>query len=226
MQLKAAVTSGHESDFCFFPRKILPGRRKRTDYTLYAANETTIPTYGWTSRTLNLGLRRDFTWRFMIADVQLPITDEDLISHYGLLVDCRNNRLLDGVTSLSTPGLIVPPCPQRKGHRRRHAPRQSPGGITGADKTNWEPSRSTSQHNTTHHIRTTHGPPVARAPRRLAPDRLAVVKAEFYLMLRDSTARRAEGPWSSALHLVPKKDSGWSPCGHYRTLNARTIPYR
>jgi hypothetical protein len=32
----------------------------------------------------------------------------DLLSQYGLLVDCRNNRLLDGVTSLSTPSLIAP----------------------------------------------------------------------------------------------------------------------
>jgi len=34
------------SDLCVFPRKLLPARRERTDYTLYAANGTTIPTYG------------------------------------------------------------------------------------------------------------------------------------------------------------------------------------
>ena len=96
------------SDLCILPRRLLPGRRERTDYTLYAANGTTIPTYGWASRSLNLGLRRDFTWRFVIADVDLPIIGVDLLSYYGLLVDCRNNHLLDGVTSLSTPGLIAP----------------------------------------------------------------------------------------------------------------------
>ena len=97
------------SNLCVFPRKLLPGRRERTDYTLYAANGTTILTYGWTSLCLYLGLRRDFTWRFVIADVELTINGVELLSHYGLLVNCRNNRLLDEVTSLSTPGLIVPP---------------------------------------------------------------------------------------------------------------------
>jgi len=40
-------------------------------------------------------------------------------------------------------------------------------------------------------------PPVACRPCHLAPDRLAVAKAEFNAMLQDSTARCAEGPWSS-----------------------------
>jgi hypothetical protein len=53
---------------------------------------------------------------------------------------------------------------------------------------------------------------------------LAVAKAEFDAMLRDGTARRAEGPWSSALHLVPKKARGWRPCGDHRAVNARAIP--
>ena len=44
----------------------------------------------------------------MIANVDLPIIGVDLLSHYGFLVDCRNNHLLHGVTSLCTPGLIAP----------------------------------------------------------------------------------------------------------------------
>ena len=96
------------SDLRVLPRRLLPGRRERTDYTLYAANGTTIPTYGWTSRGMYLGLSRDFTWRFVIADVVLPIIGVVLLSLYGPLVDCRNNSLLEGVTSLSMPGLIAP----------------------------------------------------------------------------------------------------------------------
>jgi hypothetical protein len=177
-------------DLCVFPYKHLPGRRERTEYTLYITTETTIPTYGWISQSLNLELPRNFTWRFMVADVQLPITRVDLLSHYGLLIDCRNNRLVDGVTSLSTPGLAAQTSvPSMK----------TITNDTTADNLLAEFPELTRptginrkvRHNTLHNICMTPGLPVTCRPRRLAPDRLAVTKAEFEAMLRDGTAQRA-----------------------------------
>ena len=37
-----------------------------------------------------------------MVDVQLPIIGADFQANFSLLVDCRKNILLDGVTSLST----------------------------------------------------------------------------------------------------------------------------
>ena len=98
--LRFLVDTG--SDLSVVPGRHVPGRKERTSYDLFTANGTPIPTYGWHTLTLNLGLRRDFTWRFVMADVQLPIIGVDLLANFKLLVDYRNNRILDGVTSLST----------------------------------------------------------------------------------------------------------------------------
>ena len=31
-------------------------------------------------------------------------------------------------------------------------------------------------------------------------------------------------PWALPLHLVPKEEDGWTPCGDYRALKARSVP--
>jgi hypothetical protein len=95
------VTTG--SDLCVYPRRLIPQHRECVNYDLCAANGTSIHTYGWLPLSLNLGLCRDFTWRFVVADITQPLIGVDFLSHFGLLVDCRNNRLLDRVTSSSSP---------------------------------------------------------------------------------------------------------------------------
>jgi hypothetical protein len=138
--------------------------------------------HGCTSRNLNLGLRRDFTWRFVIVDVQLLMIGVDLLSHYGLLVACRSNRLLDGVTSPSTPGSMAPPSvPSVKVIAGGTLPDSQLEEFPGLTKPMG--SHREVRHITKHHILATPRPQVTRGPRRLDPDRLAVAKAEFNAML-------------------------------------------
>jgi hypothetical protein len=65
---------------------LIPRRRERVNYDLCAANGTTIRTYGRLPLSLNLGLRREFTWRFVVADVTQSLIGADFRSHFGLLV--------------------------------------------------------------------------------------------------------------------------------------------
>ncbi|CAE1161479.1 unnamed protein product [Acanthosepion pharaonis] len=94
-------------------------RQQPFQLRLQAANGSSINTYGTKSLTLNIGMRRDFTWNFTVADVQMPILGADFLAHYDLAVRMNNHSLTDNLTrlcvlgtysKLTTTGITVATC--------------------------------------------------------------------------------------------------------------------
>ncbi|KAI5756535.1 hypothetical protein M8J77_025713 [Diaphorina citri] len=203
-KLQFLVDTG--TDLCVFPRSATSGRREKSDYVLSAANSTDIHTYDTVTLSLNLGLRRVFTWRFVVADVSKPIIGADFLHYHNLLVDLRNQRLLDGTTYLTVQGHVaesnIPSVKTVNAAFRYHQLLQQFKEITRPDGI-----PRNIEHNTRHHIKTTPGPLVANRPRRLAPAKLKAAKKEFEAMhwghgwsSGNALACHAEGPGFESHH--------------------------
>ena len=170
--------------------------------------------------TLNIGLRKDITWPFIIAQVDQPIIGADLLTHHKLVVDLHNRRLIDSSTSLfASAGLALAGATLNTVGDDPDCYRQ----LLEKHKSITLPTNALTppKHNVKHIIQTT-GQPVFVRPRRLNPKVADSAKEAIKGMLQDGIIRPSKSPWASPLHVVPKK-VGWRLCGDFRGLNSQSI---
>ena len=120
-----------------------------------------------------------YKWNFLVADVRTPLLGADFLSHHNLLVDVRNQRLLNNPTDAALPVTAAP-----------YADITNRYPEIFKSKLKQSSRLQDNKHGVYHHIKT-EGPPVYSRFRRLPPNKFKAAKQAFLEMERSGICQKA-----------------------------------
>ena len=145
--------------------------------------------YGNCKRVVDVGLKREYPWKFIVADVQQPIIGANFLIHYNLLVDLRSRCLRDMRTGPAIAASLssITPLSLNRVDTVQNEYTKLLGQFP--ELTRPTTKGETVKHGITHKIVTKRHPVFAR-PRRLAPDKLVTAKRKFDEMIKLEVTRQ------------------------------------